>query len=83
MTQGYTQIKVINFEKTFAPVAWLEAIRITLTFTSYEDFKLFQMNVKSAFLNSFIEEVYVNNPSDFLILHIQILFTNLIKLYMV
>ena len=60
MGQDYTQIEGINFEETFAPVTQLEVIRITLAFTSYKDLKLFQMDVKSAFLNSFIEEeVYV------------------------
>ena len=60
VAQGYTQIKGINFEKTFAPVAQLEAIRITLAFASFKDFKLFQMDVKSAFLNDIIEqEMYV------------------------
>ena len=60
VAQGYTQIEGIDFEKTFAPVARLEAIWMTLAFTSYKDFKLFQMDVKSAFLNGFIEEeVYV------------------------
>ena len=63
---GYTQIEGINFEETFAPVALLEAIRITLAFASYKDFKLFQMDVKSAFLNGFIEEeVYVEQPPGF------------------
>jgi len=60
VAQGYTQIEGINFEETFAPVARLEAIRITLAFASYKNFKLFQMDVKSTFLNGFIEdEVYV------------------------
>jgi len=54
--QGYTQIEGINFEKAFAPVARLEAIQITLAFASYNYFKLFQMDVKSLFLNDFIEE---------------------------
>ena len=55
VAQGYTQIEGINFEKTFIPVARLEAIRMTLAFTSFKDFKLFQMDVKNAFLNNFIE----------------------------
>ena len=77
VAQGYTQVKGINFEKTFAPVARLEAIRITLAFTSYKDFKLFQMDVKSTFLNGFIEEeVYIENPLGLLILHIRILCSN-------
>jgi len=84
VAQGYTQIEGIDFEKTFTPVARLKAIRMTLCLTSFKDFKLFQMDVKSAFLNSFIEEkVYVEQPPGLLILHIRILFTNLIKLYMI
>ena len=60
VAQRYTQIEGIDFEKTFAPVARLETIQITLAFDSFKDFKLFQMDVKSAFLNGFIEEkVYV------------------------
>ena len=66
VAQGYTQVEGIDFEKTFAPVARLEAIRMTLAFASYKDFKLFQMDVKSAFLNGFIEEeVYVEQPPGF------------------
>ena len=66
MAQGYTQIEGINFEETFATVAQLEAIRITLAFASYKNFKLFQMDIKSAFLNGFIkEEVYVEQPPGF------------------
>ena len=60
MAQGYTQIEGIDFEETFAPVARFKAIRMTLAFASFKDFKLFQMDVKSTFLNGFIdEEVYV------------------------
>ena len=77
MAQGYTQIEGINFEETFAPVAQLEVIQITLAFASYKDFKLFQIDIKSAFLNTFIEEkVYVEQPPGLLILHIRILFSN-------
>ena len=60
VAQGYTQIEGIDLQKTFVPIAWLEAISMTLDFAFYKDFKLFQMDVKSIFLNSFIEEkVYV------------------------
>ena len=58
VAQNYTQIEGINFEKIFRPVAQLEAIRFA--FSSFKDFMLFQMDVKSTFLNGFIEEeVYV------------------------
>jgi len=77
VAQGYTQVEGIDFENTFAPVARLEAMRITLAYVSYKNFKLFQMDVKSAFLNSFIEEeVHVEHPPVLLIIYIQILFSN-------
>ena len=63
VAQGYNQVEGIHFEETFAPVARLEAIRMTLAYTSFKDFTLYQMDVKSAFLNGFIEEeVYVEQP---------------------
>ena len=66
VAQGYIQIEGIDFEETFAPVALLEAIRITLAFASYKNFKNFQMDVKSTFLIDFIEEeVYVEQPPGF------------------
>jgi len=66
VAQGYTQIESIDFEVTFAPVVRLEIIRITLAFASYKDFKRFQKDVKSAFLNGFIEEeVYVDQSPRF------------------
>ncbi|GJZ08819.1 retrovirus-related pol polyprotein from transposon TNT 1-94 [Tanacetum coccineum] len=57
---GYNQQEGIDFDETYAPVARLESIRILLAYACAHDFKLFQMDVKSAFLNGFInEEVYV------------------------
>ncbi|WVZ70398.1 LOW QUALITY PROTEIN: hypothetical protein U9M48_019069 [Paspalum notatum var. saurae] len=56
----------IDYEETFAPVARLEAIRILFAFSASKGFKLQQMDVKSAFLNGFIEEeVYVRQPPGF------------------
>ena len=46
----------LDFEETFAPVARLEAIQIFLAFAASKGFKVFQMDVKSVFLNDFIEE---------------------------
>jgi hypothetical protein len=60
VAQGYSQVEGLNFGETFTPVASLEAIRILLAFTASKGFKLYQMDEKSAFLNSVIqEEVYV------------------------
>ena len=49
VTQGYNQIERINFEKTFASVAQLEAIKMTLAYASIKNFTLYLMDVKSAF----------------------------------
>ena len=60
VAQGYSQEEGIDFEETFAPVTRLEATRILLVFVVSQSVKLFQMDVKSAFLNGFIkEEVYM------------------------
>src|SRR3954471_19502936 len=66
VAQGYTQVEGIDFGETFAPVARLESIRITLAFANHHNIKLYQMDVKSAFLNGNIEEeVYVAQPPGF------------------
>jgi hypothetical protein len=56
----------LDFGETYAPVARLESIRILLAYATYHGFKLYQMDVKSAFLNGPIkEEVYVEQPPGF------------------
>jgi hypothetical protein len=56
----------LDFDEIFAPVARLESIHILLAYATHHDFKLYQMDVKSAFLNGPIkEEVYVEQPPDF------------------
>ncbi|WVZ93858.1 hypothetical protein U9M48_039812 [Paspalum notatum var. saurae] len=66
VAQSFCQKKGIDYEETFAPVARFEAIRILLAFAASKGFKLQQMDVKSAFLNGFIEEeVYVRQPPGF------------------
>ncbi|CAJ2668748.1 unnamed protein product [Trifolium pratense] len=66
VAQGYNQQEGIDYDETFAPVARLEAIRILLAYASHKNIKLFQMDVKSAFLNGFLnEEVYVHQPPGF------------------
>jgi hypothetical protein len=56
----------LDFEETFAPVARLESIRILLAYVAHHSFRLFQMDVNSAFLNGPIkEEVYVEQPPGF------------------
>jgi hypothetical protein len=60
VAQGYSKVEGLDFGETFDHVAHLEAIRILLAFAMSKEFKLYQIDVKSAFLNSVIqEEVYV------------------------
>jgi hypothetical protein len=66
VAKGYSQVKCLDFGETYAPVARLESIRILLAYATYHCFKLYQMDVKSAFLNEPIkEEVYVEQPPGF------------------
>jgi hypothetical protein len=56
----------LDFDETFAPIARLESIHILLAYATHHGFKLYQMDVKSAFLNGPIKEkVYVEQPPDF------------------
>ena len=56
----------VDFDESFAPVARLESLRILLSITCTMDFKLYQMDVKCAFLNGFLnEEVFVEQPKGF------------------
>jgi hypothetical protein len=64
--QGYTQVEGLNFRETYAPVARLEAIRILLAYACAHNIKLYQMDVKSAFLNGYINELmYIEQPLGF------------------
>jgi hypothetical protein len=66
VAQGYSRMEGLDFRETFAPVAHLETIRILLAFAASKGFKLYQMDVKNAFLNSVIqEEVFVRQPPGF------------------
>jgi len=66
VAKWYNQEKGIDYDETFAPVAKLEVVRLLLGFACMSGFKLFQMDVKSAFLNGIInEEVYVSQPPGF------------------
>ncbi|GJR90076.1 retrovirus-related pol polyprotein from transposon TNT 1-94 [Tanacetum coccineum] len=67
VAQGYNQQKGIDYDETYPPIARLESIRIFLAYACALDFKLYQMDVKSAFLNGFInDEVYVAQPPGFI-----------------
>ena len=64
--KGYAQVEEIDFEETFAPVAILEAIRMFIALVSYKNFKVYQMDVKSSFLNGNLkEEVCIKQREGF------------------
>ncbi|WVZ58366.1 hypothetical protein U9M48_008645 [Paspalum notatum var. saurae] len=57
VAKGYSQVEGIDFRETFAPVVRLEAIRFLLAYVTHHDMMLYQMDVKSAFLNGYINEL--------------------------
>nr|GEX72777.1 retrovirus-related Pol polyprotein from transposon TNT 1-94 [Tanacetum cinerariifolium] len=66
VARGYRQEEGINFEESFPSVARLEAIRIFLAYATHKNMVVYQMDVKTAFLNSNLrEEVYVSQPDGF------------------
>ncbi|WVZ79906.1 hypothetical protein U9M48_027430 [Paspalum notatum var. saurae] len=66
VAQGFTQVEGLDFGETYAPVARFESIRILVAFATHHNFKLYKMDVKSAFLNGTIQElVYMEQPSGF------------------
>ncbi|KAJ9542658.1 hypothetical protein OSB04_029164 [Centaurea solstitialis] len=66
VAKGYFQQEGIDYDETFAPVARIEAIRIFLAYAAHKNIKVFQMDVKSAFLNGVLhEEVYIEQPEGF------------------
>jgi hypothetical protein len=66
--KGYGQVEGIDFEETFSPIARLESIRMFLAFASFNNFKVYQMDVKSSFMNGYLEEeVYIEQPEGFLL----------------
>nr|GEX88370.1 retrovirus-related Pol polyprotein from transposon TNT 1-94 [Tanacetum cinerariifolium] len=63
---GYSQQEGIDYDETFSHVALIEAIRLFLAYAAHKDFTVFQMDVKTAFLNGILkEEVYVGQPLGF------------------
>ena len=56
MVKGYTQKEEVDYKKTFSPVAMLKSIRILLSIAAALDYEIWQMDVKTAFLNGDLEE---------------------------
>nr|GFB52572.1 retrovirus-related Pol polyprotein from transposon TNT 1-94 [Tanacetum cinerariifolium] len=63
---GYSQQKGIDYDETFTPVARIEAIRLFLAYAAHKNFTIYQMDVKTTFLNGILKEgVYVGQPLGF------------------
>jgi hypothetical protein len=68
VAQGFLQREGIDLDDAFAPVAWMESVRLLLALAAQDGWLVHHMDVKSAFLNSDLkEEVYVHQPSGFAI----------------
>ncbi|KAM1376155.1 hypothetical protein ACFX2F_037926 [Malus domestica] len=66
VAKGYRQREGIDYEETFSPVAMIKSIRILLAIAAYHDYEIWQMDVKTAFLNSYLEEeLYMTQPEGF------------------
>ena len=66
VAQGFTQLEGLDYDETFSPVARLEAIRLFLAYASFINFKVYQMDVKTAFLHGELgEEVFLKQPPGF------------------
>ncbi|GJS20867.1 putative retrotransposon protein [Tanacetum coccineum] len=60
VAKGYTQTHMIDYKETFSPVAKIKSIRIMLAITAFQDYEIWQMDVKTAFLNGkLIEDVFM------------------------
>ncbi|KAL0433745.1 UNVERIFIED_CONTAM: Retrovirus-related Pol polyprotein from transposon TNT 1-94 [Sesamum latifolium] len=66
VAKGYTQRPGVDFEEIYSPVAMAKSIQILLAIAAWYDYEMRQMDVKTAFLNSFVgEEIYMDQPEGF------------------
>nr|GEX41991.1 putative retrotransposon protein [Tanacetum cinerariifolium] len=66
VAKGFTQTPGIDYKETFSPVTDIRAIRILIAIAAYYDYKIWQMDVKTAFLNGYLnEEIYMEQPEGF------------------
>ena len=66
VAKGYRQVQGVDYGETFSPVAQLKSVRIMLAIAAFYDYEIWQMDVKTAFLNGFLkEELYMMQPKGF------------------
>ena len=67
VTKGFRQIQGVDYEETFSPVVMIKSIPILLAIAVYHDYEIWQMDVKTAFLDGNIEEeLYMMQPEGFI-----------------
>ena len=67
MAKGYRQRQGVDYDETFSPVAMIKSIRILLIIAAHYDYEVWQMDVKTAFLNGNLEEeVYMIQPEGYI-----------------
>ncbi|GJZ23428.1 retrotransposon protein, putative, ty1-copia subclass, partial [Tanacetum coccineum] len=66
VAKDYTQLYGVDYKETFSPVADIKAIRILISIAAYYDYEIWQMDVKTAFLNCYLDEdIYMVQPEGF------------------
>jgi hypothetical protein len=66
VAKGFRQIQGVDYEETFSPIAMLKSVRILLAIAAYYDYEIWQMDIKTAFLNGHLsEDVYMTQPEGF------------------
>ena len=66
VAKGFLQVEGVDYDETFSPVAMLKSVRIMMAIAAYFDYEIWQMDVKTAFLNGFLkEDVYMIQPKGF------------------
>ena len=83
VAQGYSQMEGVDYDETFAPVAYLDSIIILFALACQLKFKLYQMDAKTTFLNGLLkEDVYMVNQKDLLIHTFRIMYCILRRHFM-
>ncbi|GKB43809.1 retrotransposon protein, putative, ty1-copia subclass [Tanacetum coccineum] len=66
VAKGYTQTFEVDYEETFSPVADIKALRILIAIVAFYDYEIWQMDVKTAFLNGYLDgDIYMVQPEGF------------------
>ena len=67
VAKGFRQVQGVDYDETFSPIAMLKSVRIMLAIAAFYDYEIWQMDVKTAFLNGFLEEeLYMMQPEGFI-----------------